>query len=212
MSCIKYIVKINIPTSTDIKRYIYSNRAYYIYFGMSFFIGLIVGIVLSLTNESFYELLSSNKKLVFSIMNGTADYLSIFWKCLFQVFIPLLILFLLSFNYYLGKLSYLFVLYQSASMVVSYSAIIGSFGFFGILNVLIIMIPVNLIYFLCLFYFGTICRIRSVTIKNLNNILSGLDNEFFIKTVIAFIIIFLLSLFAGVLLPIFFKTFSFIIY
>ncbi|MBP3581688.1 MAG: hypothetical protein J6J33_02930 [Clostridia bacterium] len=209
---INYIVKISLPTSSEIRRYLYNNKAYYIYFSMFFFIGIVVGIILSLTNESFYELLSSNKKMVFSIMNGTIDYLSLFWKLLFQFFVPMVILFALNLNFYLGKLSYIFVSYQALSMVVSFSAIIGSFGLFGIINILIILLPINILYFLVLFYFGAVLRNRSKIARRSRFVFDGFDNEFLLKMLFGLLVILVLSLFAGLVLPVFLKTFSFIIY
>ncbi len=205
-------MKINLPTSSEIKNYLYKNRAYYVYFSMFFFVGIIIGIVLAFTNESFYELLSSNKKIVFSIMNGTVDYLSLFWKVLFQFFISVLILFLLNLNFYLGTLSYIFIAYQAMTMVVSYSAIIGSFGVFGIINVLIILLPVNLTFFVLLFYFGTIFRERSKIPKISGVMFDGFNSEMRLKILFGLLLLLVLSLLAGVVLPTFFKIFSFIIY
>ena len=140
-------------------------------------------------------------------MNGTIDYLSLFWKVLFQFFVPVLILFVLNLNYYLGKLSYIFVSYQSLSMVVSFSAIIGSFGLFGIINVLIILLPINILYFFVLFYIAVVFRERSKISKQSSVMFDGFNNELLFKTLFGFIVIFALSLFAGVLFPIFLKTF-----
>ena len=182
------------------------------FFSVSFFIGIVVGVVLSFTNESFYELLSSNKKMVFSIMNGTIDYLSLFWKVLFQFMFPLILLFVLNINYYIGKLSYLFIGGQSALMVISFSAIISSFGIFGIMNVVFILLPINLLYFLCLLYFAVICRERSKVGLFDKNMLSGLDNDFFSRVAIAMLMTIVVSVFASVVVPTLFKTFSFIIY
>lgn len=212
LSGIKYSVKLNLPTSSEVKDYFYKNRAYYVYFSVSFFIGIVIGVILSFTNESFYELLSSNKKMVFSIMNGTIDYLSLFWKILFQFVFPIFILFVLNLNYYIGKLSYVFVCYQSLSMVVSYSAIIGSFGLFGIINVFVILLPINIFYFVLLFYFAAIFRERSKLTNYSRIFLDGFDNVFLIKIIFGAGVILLLSLLAGVMLPMFLKTFSFIIY
>lgn len=182
------------------------------FFSVSFFIGLVIGVILSFTNESFYELLSSNKKMVFSIMNGTIDYLSFFWKVLFQFLFPLLLLFVLNINYYIGQLSYLFVGGQSALMVISFSAIISSFGIFGIMNVVFLLVPINLLYFLCLLYFGAVCRNRSKISKLDKNCLSGFDTDFLYKIAFGVLLIVVISFLASVIVPTIFKTFSFIIY
>ena len=150
--------------------------------------------------------------MVFSIMNGTIDYLSLFWKLLFQFFVPMVILFALNLNFYLGKLSYIFVSYQALSMVVSFSAIIGSFGLFGIINILIILLPINILYFLVLFYLGAVLRNRSKIARRSRFVFDGFDNEFLLKMLFGLLVILVLSLFAGVVLPVFLKTFSFIIY
>lgn len=205
-------MKINLPNSNDIKSYLYKNRSYYIYFGMSFFIGIIIGIVLSFTNESFYELLSSNKKLVFTIMNGTIDYLAFFWKVLIQFFCPLVLLLVLNLNYYLGILSYLFVAYQAGAMVVSYSAIITSYGFSGIFNVFCLLLPINIIYFACLIFYGVTCRVRSKEALLDKRFASGFDNDFHIKTIVAIVFVVLLSLLASVVIPLTLKTFTYIIF
>ncbi len=211
-NCIQCSVKINLPNLNDIKGYLYKNRSYYIFFGMSFFIGIIIGIILSFTNESFYELLSSNKKLVFTIMNGTIDYLAFFWKVLIQFFCPLVLLLVLNLNYYLGLLSYLFVGYQAGAMVISYSAIITSYGFSGIFNVFCLLLPINIIYFACLIFYGVTCRTRSKQALFDKRFASGFDNDFHTKTIVAIVFVVLLSFLASVVIPLTLKTFTYIIF
>ena len=179
---------------------------------MSFFVGIIIGVVLSFSNESFYELLSSNKKMVFTIMNGTIDYLGFFWKVLFQLLMPILLLFVINLNYYTGMLSYFFVSYQSASMVVSFSAVITTYGFFGIFNVFCLLLPINTIYFICLLFFCVTCRERSVKSLRSKKFNIGFNDEFYLKSIIAVVSVIVVSLLASVIVPITLKTFAFIIY
>lgn len=198
--------------SSEIKFYFRQTKIYYIFFGVSFFVGVIIGLILAFTSSFHLQLLHSGDKIIFTLLNGTANYSGLFWKSVFQFILPVLILFLLNLNYYVGFFSYLFVGYQSALFVLTCSAIVETYGFSGVLAVLFFLIPANLILFCAVFFAGTTFRERSRLSLDEKLFQAGFDSLFFIKFTITVVVIFLLSFLVSFVFPIFLKNMTFIVF
>lgn len=177
-----------------------------------FFVGLVIGVVVIFSSDNYIKLLTTENKILYSYINGSAETAVLFWKKLILFFTPLVLIFLLGLNYYLSLLSYIFITYQSTLLILSCGAIIKTYGFSGFFNVLFITMPTNLIYFAVLMFYVATCVVRSKQALKVKMFKSGFDEYFWIKTLIAAILVFLLCLIICLVYPLFLKNSVFIIF
>lgn len=175
-------------------------------------IGIVVGFVLVFSNTSFVNLLTSSNKKLYTLINGTADYMGLFWKKFLSFSFPLVLLFLLSLNYYLGVICYLFITYQFALFIMSCAAVVKLYAMAGFLNVFFIMIPINLMFFAVLFYVTVTLLRRTRMSHKYKDFWCGFDNEFWIKLLASVLILASVALLACVILPMFLKNSIFIVF
>ncbi len=193
-------------SGTDIRLHLKRNRGIYFAFMMFFLIGVFIAIIVVSSNESYLSLMTSKNKTLYSYINGTANISELFWNQIFKFLVPLILLFLLGLNFYSSLISFIFITYQSTIFVMSASAIISLYGLSGILNFLLIMLPVNLIYFAGLIFFSitVIARARQANIQR--NFAYGFDREFLLKVLAVVIFVILLSAISSLIYPLFLKS------
>lgn len=197
----------------DIKFHYKANSSYYFAFLMFILIGFVVGTIVVCGGNGYIHILTSDSKVLYHFINGTAPVFEIFWKKFVYFFVPLVLIFLLSLNFYVSLFSFVVVAYQSAMLVMSSAAIISLYGFSGAINVLFLIMPINLIYIAILISFGVFCLSRSKQALRLKSFGYGFDsNVFWIKLVFCVIAVFVLAFIATVILPLFLKNAIFIIY
>lgn len=205
-------MKIKNISSFDVKFYFKRNKAIYFMFLFCFFVGIVLGFIVMLSSDNYLKLLTTENKILYPFINGTAETAVLFWKKLLAFFMPLLLLFVLGLNYYSSLLSYIFITYQSTLLMLSCGAIVKTYGFSGFFNVLLITLPINLIYFCVLIFFAATCILRSkVALKN-KLFKYGFDEMFFLKTMITLVAILLLCIIVCVVYPLFLRNTIFIVF
>lgn len=175
-------------------------------------VGLVVGMVLVFTSSHFVGLLTGSNKSLYAFINGTADYFGLFWKRFLSFLVPTILIFVVTLNYFLGFVGYLFITYQSALFVLSCSAVIKTYALSGFLNVLFIMIPINVIYFGVLFYLVVVCMKRAKLASRYKSFAYGFDGVFFSKISICVGVLLFVSFFACIIYPIFLRNTIFLIF
>ena len=181
-------------------------------FFVAFVIGVIIGLIITFVGSSYYNFLTSSNKIVYSMMNGTIDSSVLFWEKLLVFIVPVILFFLLSLNYYSSFIQLLFLTYQSALLVLSCSALILTYGFSGFLNVIFITVPINLLYFFVLMFFGVTNISRSKMAFKYKNFAEGFDYVYLFKTLSVVIAIVLISFSACVIYPLVLRNINFIIF
>jgi len=205
-------VKLSILSTFDVKYHFRQNRGYYISFIVSFFVGLIIGIVVLFTTESYLNLLTTENKILFTYINGTANSFGIFSEKLLVFILPILLIFLLGLYYYTSLLSYVFLTYQTVLFVMSCGSLIRVYGLSGLLNVLLVTIPINLLYFVALVFFSVTCISRSKLALQNKRFSEGFDDVYFIKVIMTILYILIICFYATVVLPLFLKNANFVIF
>lgn len=201
------------PTSADINFYFRENKSYYIAFFMCLIFGIIVGMFVVFSSDTYLDLATSSDKVLFSIINGSSGVGELFWSQLLSFIFPMLIIFLLNLNFYLGLISYIVIAYQSMLFVMSMSSVISIYGISGILNAIFVMLPINLIYLCILIFFGVTCSRRSKEADRYKYFAYGLgDDSFLLKIAIGLISVILLSVLATIIYPLILKNANFIIF
>lgn len=177
-----------------------------------FFIGVVIGIIISLSKISYLGLLNVKDKVIINIINGSISVVSSFWECLCSFALPLIIIFLFSLNYYSNFLNYIFFSYQSMLLMLTSLAMIQSYSFSGFLKILLIILPVNLIYFFIMCFWIVACTKRVSYSNKLKKFSAGFDNAFQYSIYLSLFAIFLLSVIVGFIVPLILKSAIFVIF
>ena len=98
--------------NSDLKNHIKKNKTVYIVLFLCFFIGIIIGFIISVSNISFLGLLSTKNKTFINFVNGSTSLTLTFWNSFFQFLISVIIVFILSLNFYLNFFNFIFFIYQ----------------------------------------------------------------------------------------------------
>lgn len=205
-------MKIRSFCGSDIRQHFRENRSYYFSFFVCFLIGIIIGIIVVSSNESYLNLMTSKNKVLYSYINGTLSISELFWNQFYKFLLPLILIFILGFNYYTSFLSFIFITYQASIFIMSGAALISLFGLSGILNFLLIMLPVNLLYFAVLAYFIAITASRARLALRYHDFIYGINNSFIFRLTLAFALIIVICILTGLIYPLFLKSAIFIIF
>lgn len=200
-------------TFSDIKFFLEKNKKYLFWFFISFVVGVIIGIVLVISSNSYLSVLSSADKVIYDYMKGNVNFSEQTSKLILNNILFQLIIFALCLNFYSGLFSFVFVSYQSASLILSIASLITEFGFSGILITMLLIVPINIIVFSCNILFASICLKRSYESMKYKNFLHDLSNFQFwivILTLLVFNIVF--SFLVNLVLVVILKSRTFIIF
>lgn len=207
---IKQIDNIN----ENIKQHLRDNVKAYILILFSVIIGIIVGIYLGVTGYKYTSLLTTGDKLMFDYITGTASYMSIFYSRISVCIISIIIIFVFNLTYYLSFFNYLYIGYQSALLVLSSIGIISLKGLAGIINVVLFLIPLNLLnlFILSLMMGVSIERARE-QFKFKSSFYDSFYNTNYLKKIsMCACCLFVVCLFSSLILPLIFKSFIIILY
>lgn len=196
----------------DVKFHFKQNKKFYIYFSIAGIIGIVLGIIISFVSDSYSNLLTSSNKLIYSMMNGTIDSSVLFWDKFFVFVIPIILFFIFSLNYYLSFFQLLIFIYQATLLILSCSALILTYGFSGVINVLFVTLPINLCYFASLIFCGVTNMARSEQALKYKNFTEGFDEIYLIKTLMVMVFILFICFIACVVYPIILQNVNFIIF
>ena len=210
--CIKYNVKKLSISKSEIKFHFKENKTLYFMLFLCLIFGFVIGFVLAFSSTNFVQLLTSSNKSLYAMINGTADYMGLLWKKFFGFAFPVVLLVVLNLTYYISLFGYLFITYQSALFILSCAAVIKTYSVSGVLNVVFLMIPINIVFFAVLFFAEVICLNRAKLAFKVKQFSYGYDSVFFLQIVICVAMLFLVSLFACVVYPMFLKNSIFLIF
>lgn len=168
--------------------------------------------IIVFASDNYLNLLNSNSKILYLMINSKLEKFKIFFNVLFKYFMPYMIVFLLSLNFYLAKICYLFFIYQFSLFLMNVSAIITIYGFSGAIVSLIIILPTNLIFFASLIYFSVICSERVELADRTKYFKEGFDRFFFLRVFCCLVLIILLASVVVFVFPMILKNYTFYIF
>lgn len=172
----------------DLKYYFKKNKKIYLFFLFFFFIGILSGILIAVSSDSYLSLLTTKDKVFYDYVNGKADFSKESMKLMINFFVFQLIAFFLNLNFYTGLLSYLVVSYQTTLMYLSMVAVISQFGFSGVIKILLLMLPTNLILIVSGILFSGFCLCRSYEAKVNKKFSIGFERRSFWLIVLFFVL------------------------
>lgn len=145
----------------DIGYFFKKNQKIIFFFLIFFVIGIICGVIIASSSDSYLSLLTSSDKVFFDYVNGKANFSKQTMKIILSSVFLELIFFALSLNFFSSLLSFVVVAYQGSIMFLSVSAVIAEYGFRGVMMTLLLSLPVNLIILASNIIFACICFNRS---------------------------------------------------
>lgn len=162
----------------DLKYFFRKNKKIYLFFLFFFLIGIIVGIVVAFSSDSYVSLLNTKDKVFYDYVNGKVDFSKETMKLVLSFLVYQGIVFLLNLNFYSGLLSYVLTAYQSSLMFLSVTALISSHGFGGIMTAIFLVLPVNLVLISANILFSGLCIERSYNALKFRCFSHGFDKNF----------------------------------
>ncbi len=198
----------------NLKYHFKENAMLYVFAVVFALVGLAVGIYISLTGYKYTALLSPADKNMFGYITGTASYSSIFYSRLYDVLICVVIIFVLTLTSYTGILAYIFLGYQMALIVLSSAALITLYGITGILNVIFLVVPINIVN-IVLFAFTLAIGLERANEQRrykLGFVASFKETNYFFKLLLSAGALFVVCLVSSFVLPLFLKSFVVINY
>lgn len=196
----------------DIKEHIEKNKTIYLVLLFCFFIGLIAGLIIVISKASYFGLLNIKDKNMINIINGNVSLISDFWDCFLSFMFPLILIFLFSLNYYLSFVNFVIFSYQSTLLFLTCMALVESYSFLGFIKMLLLILPVNILYFLIMAFWLAACAEKAKISHKYNSFSMGFDYGFKLKVYISLIGVLVLSIVVGFILPLVLKTAIFIIF
>lgn len=206
-------MKISRCIKFDIKEYFKNNLSLYISFLIVFLVGVVFGIINSLSSDNYLKILTKENKILYSFINGSIKVGSVFGKYLWKLILPLFLIFVLGLNFYFCLFSYLIIGYQSSVLIMSIFAMVSTYGLSGVLNVLFIMLPINIIYIMALIIFASENLKRSYRAIKLKKFAIGYsDDKYIFSLVMSILCVIIISLFGSIIIPLFLKNAIFLIF
>ncbi len=206
-------MKLSIINRYDIKEYLKKHSLVFISFLIIFLVGVLFGVINTLASDNYLKILTKDNKILYSFINGSIKAGSVFWKYLWSLVLPLLLIFLLGLNFYLCLFSYVLIAYQSSVFAMSVFAIISTYGFSGMLNVVFIILPINIVYILALILFASENLIRSYEAKKIKRFTHNYgSNEFIFVSIVSLLSVVLICFVGLVIIPLFLKNAIFLIF
>lgn len=197
----------------DLKYYLKKNQKIYLSFLFFFFLGIIFGILIAASSDSYMSLLSSGDKTLFDYINGSASFSKQTTRLILRNIVFLVIIFVCNLNFYTGLLCYLLVSYQSALLMLLICAIISLNGLAGIIVSIFCILPLNLVLFVNSIVFAEVCLSRSLSAKNNKLFSFGFDEKtFWLKVLFLLLFVIVFSCLINLLYMIVLRNRIFIIF
>lgn len=143
------------------KSHFKENSFRYVLIIVSCAVGICLGIYFAVSGFSYVSLLTSGDKNMFGYISGTAEYGSIFWSRFLSLFLCVVLIFCFNIVRETAFLNYFYLAYQMCLIVLSASAIITVYGLYGIINVILFVIPINLVNFCLISYLSVLSMDRA---------------------------------------------------
>lgn len=197
----------------DVKNFLSKHSLWFISFLIIFLVGVLFGIINSLSSDNYLKILTSENKLIYSFINDNANNAVIFWKYIWKLLLPLILIFVLGLNFYLCFGCYLIIAYQSAMLTMSIFAIVSTYGASGVLNVLFIILPLNLIYLVVLILFASENLSRSYMANKLKTFGYNYRSfEYLCVSVVSVLSVICICFVGTIIIPLFLKNAIFLIF
>ena len=199
-------------TKNDISYHFKKNREYYILFMIVAFLSIFISYIVIISSDGYLNLIDSKNKTFYSFVNGTACLSELFWSKFISFVVPMLVIVLLGMNFYLSLFSYVLFGYQFSVFIMTIYSIIDIYGFAGVVDSFLLIIPLNLLFFCVMIFLSVTCLQRSRLANRYKYFAEGYDFVYFLKVAICLILCLMLSAIISFVYPLILKSAIFSIY
>ena len=190
-------------------------KTYYLVLSLTLFIGLIAGIILNFTTHFGNYILSDKDQYVFDFITHDGSILNFFYSKALNSFVAFILIFVSALSYYSSFLVGVFFVYQGLIFSASCCQIIALYKLMGIVNVFVLLIPINAILFALLIYFSVVCVERAYLAKKYNISFKnsfGFKRYYWREIILSFVSTNILILVISILYSIVLRSVSFVVF
>ena len=193
----------------DFKMHLRNN--FWVYFFILFIMiaGIVLGIVFAFSGSEYVDLLTSSDQNLFDYINGTAEISSIFFSRLLNMLLFMLIVFISNKTVYTSFISLLLLGYQCMLLVLSCGALISLYGASGVINCILLVLPINLLNLIVMAFFSGASISRAFAARKFR--MGYLDSckyvNFKYTVTLSLILIVLLCVVHSLIVPLMIKSF-----
>ena len=196
----------NFLSPSVIKKYVKSNNRSYLISLLVVLVGMILGVYLNLGGLIDDIIFSATDVSLSEIIVGEISGVSLFFKNFGVLLISSLIIFLLFTNNFTKLLAFVYLGYQGLLLGATITTVIAESGIAGILNSLVIIIPINAMNFFVLISVLVVCSKCLNLRKSQHLSFFHAIKIFFTKFLVCMIGAVVCSLIYGFIYPILLKT------
>lgn len=143
-----------------IKSFVFSNKKLFLIIALVLALGICLGAFLVINDSIEGEIYTTSDISLSDIIMGETGFFGLFFKNLWTLFVPLIIIFVLFSNNYSYPLSFFYLAFQGLLFGVSVSTLVLDSAVAGILNIVFVVLPINLINFFVLSSWVVVCYKR----------------------------------------------------
>ena len=138
------------------------SKQYYVLILLCTLVGAAIGIALHFTSGVGSFFLSDDDQQIFNIITKDSSIISFSLSKIGNFLVSLIILFVCALSAYSCFLCFAFFAYQGLLFAASCCQIISLYSLLGVFNVVLLLLPINIILFAFLSYFLAICLTRTM--------------------------------------------------
>jgi len=198
----------------DITEHFSKCKNLYIITVVTLIISIIIGIVLSFGDFNYLSILNSSDNKIFDLIIGDFKPKEMYYLKLKNILLFFMIIFLLNTNVYSSFLSFVYLGYQFLLFVFTCIGVVNLNGFVGLINVVFLLIPINLIYYFIMVVFNCVLVNRAfVAYKYRYKFLDSFKSENVLRLIIVCFILSIIVCFVySYIVPLFIKSLVFVVY
>lgn len=152
----------------EIKMHLKNNFWVYFFVVLAIVFGIGLGFFIVFSSSTYENILSPVDKNLFEYINGSVNISSLFFSKILNSILFLLIIFLTTLTIYTSFIAVLVIGYQCMLLVVSCGAIISLYGVSGVVNSLLLIIPINLANLIVMAFFCGVSISRAHVARRFN--------------------------------------------
>lgn len=196
----------NFVTKKNVFNLIKETKKYLLFLSFVVLAGIVVGVVVQTKTGASLEIYSANSVALADIISGTVKKSKLFFSAFLSLSFSVIILFVFSLTSVTSLLKPVYIFYQSILLGSSLTSLVLLKGVSGIINLLIFVLPVNILNFLSFIIFSAVLNLARKYAKNRH--ISFLNSLFFFKEYLLLVVVLVLfSCFLyGVIYPILVKS------
>lgn len=191
------------------------NKTYYLLLILALSIGVALGVVLHFTSGIGSYFLSDRDQQIFDFVTKEGSVFGFFYSKAINELVAFLLIFICGLSVYSSFLIGMFFVYHGLIFGACCCEIISIYKFMGVVNVFVLLVPINFVLFVVMLFFATACLSRAVIAKKYNigfRSSFSFDRNFWKKIIFSFLFVILFVFVVSVVLSFILRSVSFVVF